>query len=193
MKTIALTGGIGMGKSTVAELLCTHGLPVVDTDDQARLVVQPGSVALQEIVAAFGPSVLGADGSLDRPELAQLVFANPAARKQLEAITHPRIRVAWQREIQQWRDQGARVGLVVIPLLFEAGLENEFDETICVACSPATQQVRLRPRGWSPEQTRQRLAAQFPIEFKVARAHRVIWTEGSLAVTAAQLDRLFAH
>lgn len=190
MKLFGLTGGVGMGKSAVERLLRERGVPVVDTDVLARQVVEPGQPALEEIQRAFGPEVIDTDGSLLRVELARRVFADPAARQQLEAITHPRIRELWQAQVQNWRVEGRRFGVVAIPLLFETGAEREFDAVICVACLPPTQQQRLMERGWSPEQVRQRNAAQWPIERKMALADSVIWSEGRLDNLTPQLDRV---
>lgn len=192
-KVLGLTGGVGMGKSTVAQLLQQRGVPVVDTDALARKVVEPGQPALAAIQEMFGAAVLAPDGSLRREELARRVFASDMSRKQLEAILHPRIRELWQAQVEQWRADGVTLGVVVIPLLFETNSAKHFDQVICVACSPASQQQRLAARGWSAEQIQQRLAAQWPIEKKLALADLVIWTEGSPDVTMAQVDRLLAQ
>jgi dephospho-CoA kinase len=190
MKVLGLTGGIGMGKSTSAGLFPARGGPVVDTDDLARQVVEPGQPALAEVVAAFGPQITGPDGRLRREEMARRVFADSAALHRLEAILHPRIRELWRAQAEAWRSQGRPLAVVVIPLLFETKAEAELDVTICVACSAVTQQQRLRARGWSPDQIAQRLQAQWPTEQKMARADYLIWTEGSLDVHAAQIERI---
>jgi dephospho-CoA kinase len=190
MKVLGLTGGIGMGKSASAQLLRGRGVPVVDTDDLARQVVEPGQPALAEIVAAFGPQIVGPDGRLRRAELARRVFADPAARRRLETILHPRIRVLWRAQVETWRAEGHPLAVVVIPLLFETKAEAELNATICVACSAATQQQRLRARGWPPEQIEQRLQAQWPVETKIARADYLVWTEADLDVHAAQIERI---
>ena len=190
MKFVGLTGGIGMGKSTSAQLLRARGVPVVDTDDLARQIVEPGQPALAEVMAAFGPQIVGPDGRLRRDELARRVFADPAARRRLEDILHPRIRVLWRAQVETWRAEGHPLAVVVIPLLFETKAEAELDATICVACSAATQQQRLRARGWPPEQIEQRLQAQWPVETKIARADYLFWTEADLDVHAAQIERI---
>lgn len=190
MKVLGLTGGIGMGKSASAQFLRARGVPVVDTDDLARQVVEPGQPALAEIVAVFGPQIVGPDGRLRRAELARRVFADPAARRRLEDILHPRIRVLWRAQVETWRAEGHPLAVVVIPLLFETKAEAELDATICVACSAATQQQRLRARGWPPEQIEQRLQAQWPVETKIARADYLVWTEADLDVHAAQIERI---
>ena len=190
MKVLGLTGGIGMGKSTSAQLLRARGVPVVDTDELARQVVQPGQSALAQVLAAFGPQIAGPDGQLRRDELARRVFSDPAARQRLEAILHPPVRALWRAQIEAWRAEGRPLAVVVIPLLFETKAEAELDVTVCVACSAATQQQRLRARGWTPEQIEQRLDAQWPVETKTARADYLVWTEADLDVHAAQLERI---
>ena len=192
MKVLGLTGGIGMGKSACAELVRQRGIPVIDTDELARQVVEPGQPALVEIQRQFGPDVIGPDGRLRRGELARRVFPDPAARERLEGLLHPRIRQLWRAQVESWRAEGRPLAVVVIPLLFETGAEKELDVTICVSCSAATQQERLRARGWTQEQIEQRLQAQWPAEKKLALADYVIWSEGGLEVHAAQLDRILA-
>jgi len=190
MKICGLTGGAGMGKSTATEFLRARRVPVVDTDELARQFTQPGQPTLAEIQAAFGPGVSSPDGRLRRDELARIVFADGAARRKLEAILHPRIRERWQAQIETWRGENHPLAVVVIPLLFETGAEPAFDKIICVACSAAAQRERLLARGWTPDQIRQRLAAQWPIEQKIARSDFVIWTDGALDVHTRQLEQI---
>jgi len=190
MKTFGLTGGVGMGKSACAQLLQWRGAAVVDTDDLARQVVQPGQPALTEIREVFGAEIVGPDGQLRREELAEIVFADAAARKKLEAILHPRIRERWRAQLESWRNEGKPLAVIVIPLLFETNAESEFDTVICVACSAGTQRQRLQARGWTPEQIEQRIAAQLPIEEKMARSHHVVWTEAGMDVHAQQVYRI---
>jgi dephospho-CoA kinase len=190
MRVLGLTGGVGMGKSASAQILRARDIPVVDTDDLAREVVEPGQPALAEIQRAFGPEMVGSDGRLRRGELARRVFSDAAARKRLEGILHPRIRQLWRQQVEAWRPAGHALAVVVIPLLFETKAERELDATICVACSAPTQFERLRVRGWSAEQIDQRIRAQWPIVEKLAAANYVVWTEGSLEVHAAQIDRV---
>jgi dephospho-CoA kinase len=188
MKLFGLTGGIGMGKSTAAQILVQRGVPLIDTDILARRIVEPGQPALKEIQAAFGDGVISSDGQLNRGALARIVFPDPTARQKLELITHPRIRELWRQQVELWRAQQIPIACVVIPLLFETNAEKDFDATICVACSAVTQQKRLAERGWSMEQIRQRIAAQLPAEKKIAKSNFVIWSEGSLEVLAEQID-----
>jgi dephospho-CoA kinase len=203
MKVCGLTGGVGMGKSTAARFLRERGATIVDTDELARQLVQPGLPALAEIQKVFGQAVISSAGELRRDELAKIVFADPTARKQLEAILHPRIREQWLFQIEAWRaapkrsdggrGEDRRLAVVVIPLLFETRAESHFDKIICVACSAPAQRERLLARGWTPEQIRQRNAAQMPVEQKIARADFVVWTEGTLAVHSRQVDDILVR
>jgi dephospho-CoA kinase len=190
MKVYGLTGGIGMGKSTSDKLLRERGVAVVDTDLLARQLVEPGQPALSEIQAFFGPEMIGGDGKLRRDELARRVFGDAPARKRLEEILHPRIRAAWQAQLEQWRAQKYPLAVVVIPLLFETEAGTHFDKIICTACSAASQRQRLQSRGWDERQIEQRIASQMPAEKKMELSNYVIWTEGELDVHAAQLQRV---
>jgi len=181
-----------MGKSTSGRLLSERNIPVVDTDITARQLVEPGQPALAEIRDAFGVDIIDARGELRRDELAGKVFSDRAALATLEKILHPRIRKLWQTEVATWRERGQKSGVITIPLLFETGAAPEFDAIICVACSAETQSRRLRERGWSLEQIEQRLASQWPVEKKIAQSDFVVWTDTTLDVHAAQLDRIIA-
>jgi dephospho-CoA kinase len=190
MITLGVTGGIGMGKSAAASLLEQHGVKVIDTDQLAREVVEPGTPGLTETVALVGREVLDATGRLNRKEVARRVFADAQLREKLEAILHPRIRERWQSQLEQWRGQGTDRAAVIIPLLFETNAASSFDAVICIASSPKTQQARLQSRGWTAEQIQQRIAAQFPVQKKMDLANYVVWNEGSLEVLGAQLDKI---
>lgn len=192
MKIFGLTGGVGMGKSTAAGFLRTRGAQVVDADELARELVRPGRPAFAEIKKEFGAGIISSAGELNRAELARIVFADSAARKKLEAILHPRIRELWTAQIKSWRNENHPLAVVVIPLLFETQAESQFDKIICVACSAATRQKRLLERGWTLEQITQRIAAQMPVEQKIARSDFVVWTEGDLKNHEQQLDRIIA-
>jgi len=193
MKVCGLTGGVGMGKSAAARFFLERGTKLLDTDEIAHRLVQPGQVALAAIQAAFGGQVIGPAGELNRAALAQIVFADAGARKQLEAVLHPLIREQWTTQIDIWRGEDHLLAMVVIPLLFETQAEPHFDKIICAACSAAAQRKRLLARGWTPEQIRLRNAAQLLVEEKIARSDYVIWTEGTLAVHAHQVDDILAR
>ena len=190
MKLLGLTGGVGMGKSACAELLRQRNIPVIDTDRLAREIVEPGQPALAEVAVSLGGELVGSDGRLRRDLLARKVFGDPDARRKLEGILHPRIRQLWQQQVKAWRASSLGLGVVAIPLLFETGAEAECDAVVCIACSGKSQLGRLRARGWSEEQSQQRIAAQWTIEQKMAKANHVIWTEGSMNIHAAQLDKI---
>ena len=192
MKVFGLTGGIGMGKSTAAEILRQHNFPIVDSDVIARQIVEPGQPALAEVVKIFGADILDNAGRLRRDELARRVFRDEAARRQFEAILHPTIRAIWLAQVDQWRAEKLPAGIVVIPLLFETNAVAQFHKTICVACSAPSQLERLRTRGWDDKQIAQRNAAQLPIEKKILLADYVVWTGAGLDVHAEQLARVFA-
>lgn len=189
MPLLGITGGIGMGKSTAAGILVSMGIPVVDTDQLAREVTRPGSLALGEIQSRLGSDFVDASGVLDRARLAALVFADSEKRRILEEILHPLIALRWQAATSGWRNQGA-TGAVIIPLLFEKAYESQFDSVICVACSAVSQQRRLEARGWSPEEIEGRKSAQLPVGEKIARSRVMIWTEGSMESHRAQWDRV---
>ena len=188
MILMGLTGGIGMGKSTAARILAGKGIPIVDTDQLARDVVEPGCPALAKIVARFGPGMIASDGRLRREELARVIFADDTQRRALEEILHPRIRESWRARVADWRTEGRVLGVVVIPLLFETGAAPEFDRTVCTACSAGTQRQRLAERGWPATEIEQRIAAQWPTDRKMAQSHHVIWTEAGLDIHEAQWD-----
>lgn len=190
MRVIALTGGIATGKSTVARLLADRGATVVDADDIARYVVEPGTDALAEIVSAFGESVLREDGSLDRAALGGVVFGDAERRRVLESILHPRVRAELARRIADADARGDRLVVVDIPLLYETERESEFDGVLLVYAHPEHQRQRLHARdNLDGDQVDQRLAAQLPIEDKRRRATWVVENDGDLAETKAQIDQ----
>ena len=186
-----LTGGVGMGKSTAAKILEKKDVPVVDSDELARQVVEPGQPALAEIVDQFGAGFIDSQGRLDRAEMAQQIFGDDTARAQLEAIIHPRVRERWQRKISEWREQQICAGVVVIPLLFEVEAQDQFDVVLCVACSTSTQRERLRQREWDEEQITARIASQMDIAVKMKLADHVLWSEGDVDVLGDQINRIF--
>jgi len=191
MRIIGLTGGIGSGKSTVTAMLRERGATVVDADEAARAVVEPGQPALAEIRAQFGEEVLGADGQLNRGALAQLVFDDQAARLRLNAIVHPRVREWMAAAIAE--AAGAGVGTVFMdtPLLYETGLDEGMAETVVVWVPAPLQVERAVARGMAEEDVRARVAAQMSLEEKRARATRVIDNSGTLEDTARQVEELW--
>lgn len=188
MVRVALTGGIGTGKSTVLRLLAARGIPTIDADVLARQVVASGTSGGDAVIARFGSGVLDAGGALDRRALAAIVFADPLARRDLEHIVHPAVYSA----IGDWFDAlpaSTPWAVADIPLLFETGRHVDFDRVVVVACQPDEQVRRVMARdGLTEPNARGRIDAQWPITEKVARADDVIWTTGSLADTERQVD-----
>jgi dephospho-CoA kinase len=161
------------------------GVPVIDADVLSREVVAPGTPGLSEIVDRFGPSVLAANGVLDRDALARRVFANAVERRALESIVHPLV----YRRIDDWFRASASegVGIADVPLLFETGRQSDFDRVVVAACTPAQQLERLLTRGLSEQDARQRIAVQIPIDEKRRRADYVIDTSRGKADTDQQV------
>lgn len=181
MKLIGLTGGIASGKSAAAAILRRLGAAVIDADELAREVVRPGQAGWSEIVGAFGASVLQNDRTLDRKKLRNLVFDDPAARKKLEAIIHPKVRALAEKKIRELEAAGQEVIVYEVPLFFEGGLQSWIRPVIVIACDPATQKQRLKQRDdLTEEEARRHLDAQMSLEEKRRRADYVVENDGSL-------------
>ena len=190
---IGLTGGIASGKSTVANLLVERGAAVVDADQLARQVVEPGQPALAELVARFGAAILTPDGRLDRKRLAAIAFADPAARADLGRITHPRIGAASAAAIATWADAGAHVVIYEAALIVENRAHTTMAGLIVVAAPPEVQFARLALRDQlSPDDARARIAAQAPLADKLAAATWVIENTADLAALGREVDRVAA-
>src|ERR1700682_3161839 len=191
MRVLGLTGGIGSGKSIVAQMCAQLGALVVDADQLAREVVEPGKPALQEIAATFGTDLILPDGRLDRPKLAGIIFADPAERAKLDAITHPRIRVRMDQEIMARRSEPG-VLIADIPLLYENDRTDSVERVIVVWVDTQTQLKRIRQRdGLTVESARQRIAAQMPLDLKRARADHVIDNSGARDDTRRQVEAIY--
>lgn len=191
---IGLTGGIASGKSTVARLLVERGAIVVDADQLARQIVEPGQPALAELVARFGAAILGADGTLDRKRLGAIAFGDPAARADLGRITHPRIAAASARAFAEASDRGAQVVFYEAALLVENRAHESLAGLIVVAAAPEVQEARLVARDlFSIEDARARIAAQAPLATKLAVATWVIQNDGQLDHLVAQLEAIVAE
>ncbi|KAL4431032.1 hypothetical protein ABPG75_006288 [Micractinium tetrahymenae] len=191
MLLVGLTGGIACGKSTVSAMLLRAGIPVLDADLLAYDVVQPGRWGYRRVVRAFGPGVLHSDGALDREALASLVFSDAAARRRLNAATHPAVGLALaQRLLLAWL-RCEPLLVVDMPLLFETGFHRLCRPRVLVACSPETQRARLAARdGLAPAAVEARLAAQMPLAAKRRLASLVLENDGSREQLAAQVDAL---
>jgi dephospho-CoA kinase len=194
---IGLTGGIGSGKSTVARLFAEHGAHIIDADQIARDVVEPGSPVLASLVAEFGPTIIQPDGTLDRKALGAIVFQDDSRRKQLEAIIHPAIR----SEIIAQMDHAERTApeqlhIVDIPLLFESGYHtHNYFKAIVLADVPESIQIaRLCAReNWSEDQARSRMATQMPLSGKRSLATHLIDNAGTIAETEAQIEAFISE
>ena len=155
--------------------------------------MQPGRETWKNVIDAFGPSIIQPDKSIDRKVLGRLVFADPSLRAKLNEITHPAIRSAWQRELEErTRTYPSQFLAVMIPLLFECELELLFRAVWCVGASRTTQMARLRARGLSDDEAGQRMASQMPVSEKMARSAIAFWSEGTPAVLLRQLDRVLS-
>ena len=179
MRVFGLTGGIASGKSLVLDVFRREGVATVDADEMARLVVAPGSEGLAAIVEAFGEGVRAADGSLDRKRVAEIVFADPSARRRLNAIVHPRVAAASQQRFVEMEKQGFALGCYDAALIVENGLADAFRPLVVVAAPPELQLARLIARdGLTPQEAEARVKAQAPLEAKIAAADVVIWNDG---------------
>jgi dephospho-CoA kinase len=189
MRLIGVTGGIATGKSTVDRLLADRGACVIDADELAREAVRPGEHSLEEIAARFGREVLLPDGSLDRGRLGALVFADSAARRDLERITHPRIAELMRERIAAALAGPAPLVAVDIPLLFESSRDAMF-EGVLLVYAPAEVQIRrlLDRNGLDEAAALQRLAAQLPIDEKRERATWIIDNSNGLDATSRAID-----
>jgi dephospho-CoA kinase len=194
MKKVALTGGIATGKSYVLDRFRELGVPCLDADELAHGVTAPGTEATRFIGERFGPAILSPEGAIDRRKLATIVFGDPAARRDLEAIVHPAVRRAIAAGLRAFElTERSPVAVVDIPLLYETGREGDFDKVIATVCSPETQMSRLLSRGMSEREAAQRIAAQIPAEEKAARADFVIRTDGTFAETKAKVEQILGN
>jgi dephospho-CoA kinase len=189
---VGLTGGIGSGKSTVAWMLERHGAVVFDADVLAREAVEPGTPGHDAVVERFGPNVLLPGGALDREALGSIVFADPAARRDLEAIVHPEVRRLFAEGCERYRGTDAVV-VFGAPLLVETGMHTAFDVLIVVA-APVEQQVErlLRDRAMPEAAIRARIDAQLPLADKIEVADVVVDNDGSIDDLQAQVDAVWA-
>jgi len=197
---IALTGGIACGKSLFAKFLRELGIHVIDADDVVHELEAPGGAAVPAIVSRFGSDVLAADGGIDRPALAARVFADPAARADLESIVFPLVRVALgQRASRPLHSDNGHLAhctsltIHIIPLLFESHWETDYDILICIA-SPVDQQIdrMMTTRGYSRAHAEARLAAQWPVSEKAARCHYTVMNDSTPDHLRDEAKRLVA-
>ncbi len=188
---VGLTGGIASGKSTVTNMLRELGIHVIDADEVARQIVEPGQPALREIVDIFGPEILDANGQLNRPALGQKIFADHALRKQLNAITHPRIAQAMMENAREATEQGHPFVVYDAALLVENQIHKFLDSLIVVAVDRPTQIERLIARDNSTlAEAEQRIDSQMSLEEKIAVADFIIDNHGTREQTRAQTQKV---
>ena len=193
MKLVGLTGGIASGKSTVAKILAQLGAAIVDADVLSREVVAPGHDGWKEIVATFGREVLQADQTLDRQKLRTHIFNNPDARKQLEAIIHPRVRSLAEQRIREHAAAGIDLIVYEVPLLFEGKIHEWLRPVILVACDVNVQRQRLQQRDRIDAAAAQKIIdAQMSLEEKRRLADYVVENDGSLADLESQVRAVLA-
>jgi dephospho-CoA kinase len=189
---IGLTGGIASGKSEVGRILEKEGAAVLDTDEVAHDLVRSGTPVFREVVEWFGQDIVGADGEIDRAVLGAKVFADPRARRALEAIVHPHV----IRVLRGWLEDVTATGrdaVALVPLLFEVEVEGPWDAVICVVAPEEAVLERLRRRGLSAEDARRRMSAQMPAQEKARRSDYVVSNEGSLDSLAGRTRELWKN
>jgi dephospho-CoA kinase len=188
---VGLTGGIASGKSTAAKFFGALGVPILDSDQIARDVVEPGQPPLERLIERFGPKILTADGHLDRPALREIVFSDPRARADLEALTHPAIGAAMEARSAA---AGGPYQILVIPLLVEKNLAAHVDRVLVVDCDEELQIRRLRDRdGLTPEQVQAILKAQAPRAARLKAANDVIHNDTDMSAVRDQVATLHAR
>ena len=188
---VGLTGGIASGKSTAAKFFGALGVPILDSDQIARDVVEPGQPPLERLVARFGATILTPDGHLDRPALRDIVFADPKARADLEALTHPAIGAAMEARSAE---AGGPYQVLVIPLLVEKNLKSHVDRVLVVDCDEQLQIRRLRSRdGSTPEQAQAILNAQASRAARLKVADDVITNDADMSAVQNQVAALHAR
>jgi len=192
MKVIGLTGGIGSGKSTVAQFLAELGAVVLDADKVGHVAFKPGTEAWREVVAAFGRQILTPDGEIDRRKLGEVVFGNPEALLRLNQIMHPQIDKMVKAQFEEYRRQGVRVVVLEIPLLLETGGTSLVDEVWVTVASESTVLRRLEERsGLSRQQSLARIRSQMSNEERVKHADEVINNDDSLDELKAKVKELW--
>jgi dephospho-CoA kinase len=193
MLRLGLTGGIATGKTAVAAMLRELGFDVLEADSLAHKLLEPGQPAYSEVVREFGASVLDNDARVNRAKLAVIVFADPAKLARLNAILHPRVEAVIHQRFAELAREGTReAAFIEAALLVEAGYQKNLDGLVVTWCRPEQQLERLRSRGFSDEDARQRIAAQLPVDEKLRYATEKIDCSGSLENTRKQVEALAA-
>jgi dephospho-CoA kinase len=184
---LGLTGGFGCGKSTAAKLFAERGYRHIDSDGIVRERVLTSGTVTAALRARYGDGVFTAEGQVDRPALAAIVFVNDSERLWLEELTHP---MFFDIAREMMRAQPSSDWVLEVPLLFEKSLENWFDFTVCVACDPSSQLVRLEQRGLDLALAGQRISKQLPLARKIELSDFVLWNDGSTGFLKEQVDRI---
>lgn len=191
---IGLTGSIASGKSTISELLKSKGFPVVDADQIAHLVVEPGSPVLKEIELSFGKVMIKSDGSLNREKLGERIFGNEIDRNKLNSIIHPAIRAEMLAQKEKYLLEGANTVIMDIPLLFESKLQHFVEKIIVVSVTPEIQKQRLMSRNQLTEENAAiRIGSQLPMEQKEKGADAVIYNNGTIEESEQQLNTILLN
>ncbi len=193
MKLIGLTGGIASGKSTVAAILRRLGAVIVNADELSREVVRPDTPGWKELLETFGADILQTDRTLDRQKLRKIVFDDPAARKKLEAVIHPRVRALAEQRIKEHAAAGVSIVVYEVPLLFEGNLQDSLRPVVLVAASTSTQKKRLAERDQlAAAEAEKHIAAQMNLEKKRRLADYVIENDGNVDELERQVRTVLA-
>lgn len=191
---IGLTGSIASGKSTVSSMLKRRGYPIVDADEIARLVVEPGTAVMEKIQQEFGQEMLREDGSLNREKLGTLIFGNEEERNKLNAIIHPAIRAEMLHQKETHLTHEENTVVMDIPLLFESKLQSFVDKIIVVYVTPAIQKERLMNRNkFTEKEAQERIDTQLSMDFKASKADAVIDNNGTIKETEKQLESILTE
>jgi dephospho-CoA kinase len=192
--TIGLTGGIASGKSTVSKMLREIGIPVIDADIEARLAVEQGEAAYNDIVRYFGKDILDQDGNINREKLGLIVFHDEEKRKALNSFVHPAVRERMLAKVEEAKQNKEKAIVLDIPLLIEGNLQYMADKILLVYVNEETQLQRLMERNhYSKEEALARINSQMPIAEKVKHADKVIDNNGTIAETKQQLEQILAQ
>jgi dephospho-CoA kinase len=193
MRKYGLTGGIASGKSTVAAMLRECGFPVLEADKISHGLIEPGGAAYEEVIARFGQGILDGQGRIDRAKLGAMVFTDREKLDQLNRILHPRVEAEILKQLLQLEKSGCYpAALVEAALIFEANLHAGLDGVVVAWCLPEQQLARLKERGMSEAEARQRIAMQMPVEEKLSLAAEKIDCSGSMEETRRQIEALAA-
>lgn len=187
MLHIVVTGGIACGKSSVGDILSARGATVRDTDDMSHHLLKHDNAVSRSVIDEFGKGILDSEGAIDRTKLGRLVFSDDAARQRLNRIVHPKIAAMCNHWLAQ-KEQECGMAVLIVPLLFEAGMASGWHAIICVACSRVTQMRRLNDRGLPGEQAKQRIDAQMSLSYKMATSDYVIFNNGQRSTLERQTD-----